>query len=233
MSYLDKNKCKICLCEFKHIRHIFEEFHYKKGNIGGGISVCFAMFIDDKLVGGSVLGKPRHQNKYKNCIDIRRMACTDNAPKNSESWFLGQIIKWIKCNTNYDNVLSYSDMTVNHFGTIYRASNFKELGITSPTKYIEWNGKVYHPRSLSIDRDYSYKMRAAVKIGEAIIKTGLSKKIWIYELERKSLRKKFNVSFINELTNLFAEEVSKKIRVDSIDEGKVKVFDSAPISTNI
>lgn len=225
MDLLNKNDCKICLCEFKHIKHIFEKFHYKKGNMGGGISVCFAMFLNDKLVGGSVLGKPRHQNKYKSCIDIRRMACVDSSPKNSESWFLGQIIKWIKCNTDYQSVLSYSDMTVNHFGTIYKASNFKESGTTSPTKYVEWNGRIFHPRSLSIDRAYSYKLREAVSKGKAVVKTGLSKKIWIYKLERKSLRKKFNVPNIN----LYAEEVSKKTRIDSIDESKVKVFDSAPI----
>jgi len=182
---LDKTRCKIMTCTYNDIRHIFEEFHYKKGHMGGGISVCFAMFINDELMGGSVLGKPRHEKKYLNCIDIRRMACLDKSPRNSESWFLGKIIKWITCNTTYDNVLSYSDMTVGHQGTIYKASNFKEIGETTPTKYVEWNGKTYHPRSITIDRDYSYKLREALKTGEAELKTGLSKKIWLYPITRK------------------------------------------------
>ena len=55
------------LCKFANISHIFKKFHYKSDNMGGGISVCFAMFINYKLVGGSVLGKPRHEKKYKNC----------------------------------------------------------------------------------------------------------------------------------------------------------------------
>jgi len=172
--------------------------------MGGGISVCFGMFMDGKLVGGSVLGKPRHEKKYSNCIDIRRMACLDSSPGNSESWFLGKIIKWITCNTNYDNVLSYSDMTVGHNGTIYRASNFTEVGMTTPTKYVEWNGKVYHPRSLSIDRDYSYRMREAVEVGEAIIKTGLPKRIWIYPINKKKRSKKMKVKhFHNNQQTLF------------------------------
>ena len=182
---LDKTKCKMMTCTYNDIREIFENYHYKKGHMGGGISVCFAMFIEDKLVGGSVLGKPRHERKYNNCIDIRRMACLDESPCNSESWFLGQIIRWITCNTNYDNVLSYSDMTVGHQGTIYKASNFKEVGLTSETKYVEWNGKTYHPRSISIDRDYSYKLREALKTGEAVLKTGLPKRIWMYSITRK------------------------------------------------
>ena len=164
--------------------------------MGGGITTCFAMFIGDEMVGGSVLGKPRHEKKYKNCIDIRRMACLDKAPKNSESWFLSQIIKWVASNTDYNYVLSYSDLTVGHIGTIYKAANFKCIGDTSPTKYVEWGEKVYHPRSLTIDRPYSYKMREAVKTGEAVIKTGQPKKIWLYEITDKLKRKKFIVDNI-------------------------------------
>ena len=76
-------------------------------------------------------------------------------------------------------------MTVGHQGTIYKASNFKEVGLTSETKYVEWNGKTYHPRSISIDRDYSYKLREALKTGEAVLKTGLPKRIWMYSITRK------------------------------------------------
>lgn len=186
---LDKTLCEIRICKFSDIRHIFEEYHYKKGAMGGGISVCFAMFIENELVGGSVLGKPRHEKKYKKCIDIRRMACLDSAPCNSESWFLSQIIKWCASNTDYNYVLSYSDKTVGHSGTIYKAANFKNIGETTPTKYVEWGEKTYHPRSLSIDRPYSYKLREAVKTGEAVVKTGLPKIIWIYEISDKLKRK--------------------------------------------
>lgn len=194
---LDKTKCKISICEFNDIRHIFKEYHYKKDAMGGGISACFAMFIDGSLVGGSVLGKPRHENKYKNCIDIRRMACLDLAPCNSESWFLSQIIKWCASNTDYNYVLSYSDMTVGHSGTIYKAANFKQIGETTPTKFVEWNGRTYHPRSLSIDRPYSYELRDAVREGKAIIKTGLPKIIWLYEISDKLKRKKKDVIYFN------------------------------------
>jgi len=194
---LNKKLCEIKTCKFSDIRHIFEEYHYKGGAMGGGISMCFAMFVNGFLMGGSVMGKPRHEKKYKNCIDIRRMACLDISPKNSESWFLSQIIKWSASNMNYDYVLSYSDKTVGHKGVIYKASNFSLVGETSPTKYIEWNNKTYHPRSLSIDRPYSYKLREAVNNGEATIKTGLPKKIWIYKISKKLKRKNFKIRDIS------------------------------------
>ena len=174
--------------------------------MGGGISQCFAMLLKGELVGGSVLGKPRHENKYKNCIDIRRMACLDQSPHNSESWFLGSIIKYLISNTDYDTVLSYSDLTQGHIGTIYKATNFVESGRTSPTKYVEWNGKTYHARSLTIDRPYSYEMRKAVTDGTAVVKTGEPKIIWLYDLtkRRKKRRNKiylktYGVSSLEEL----------------------------------
>lgn len=206
---LNKKRCSLRTCKFSDIRHIFEEFHYKKGAMGGGISVCFAMFIDNNLVGGSVLGKPRHEKKYKKCIDIRRMACLDESPCNSESWFLSQIIKWCGSNTDYNFVLSYSDKTVGHQGIIYKASNFKEIGETTPTKFVEWNDRVYHPRSLSIDRPYSYRLREAVSLGEAVIKTGLPKKIWLYEISEKLKHKNKKIGVYN-----------KKIGLDLFEGGK-------------
>ncbi len=187
---LNKKDCEIQFCSFSDIRHIFEDYHYRKGHMGGGISVCFAMLINNELVGGSVLGKPRHEKKYENCIDIRRMACLDEAPYNSESWFLGSIIKYLVSNTEYENVLSYSDLTVGHIGTIYKATNFVEAGKTSPTNYVEWNGKTYHMRSLTIDRPYSYEMRKAVQDGTAIIHKGKPKIIWLYDLKERRERKK-------------------------------------------
>lgn len=188
-SVLDKSQCKVIECKFKDIRHIFEGFHYKKGHMGGGISTCFALYINDELSGGAVLGLPRHSGKYPNAIDIRRMACLDNAPQNSESYFIGQIKRWVKENTSFQSILSYSDMTVGHKGTIYKASGFELVGETSPTKYVLWKGVTYHPRSLSIDRAYSYQMREDIKTGQAELKTGLPKKIWMLSVVRKTYKR--------------------------------------------
>src|SRR5262249_32705607 len=75
-------------------------------------------------------------------------------------------------------------------GTIYKASNFKLKGHTTPTMHVFWNGTRYHPRSLSIDRPYSYKLREAVKTGEATIEKGLPKSCWFYDIKRSPLMKR-------------------------------------------
>ena len=175
-------------CRFRDIRHIFEKYHYKGGNMGGGITLCIGVYYKDDYLAGAVIGKPRHNKKYSDgykCVEIRRMACVDELPKNSESWLLAKIIWWLKKHTNIDRVISYSDQSVGHRGIIYRAANFKLIGKTAASKHVFWNGKRYHPRSLTIDRPYSYKMRQGLKTGETVIVTGQPKLIFEYLIKRK------------------------------------------------
>ena len=180
------HKYRVGVCKFSEIRMIFENYHYKGGHMGGGISFCLAL-VDEYglIIGGAVIGKPRHEKKYKDCVEIRRMALEDKCPKNSESYFLSKIIWWIKKNTQYGKVLSYADMSVGHQGIVYKAANFKCVGETTPTKHVIWNGVRYHPRSLTIERPYSHKLRKAVITGQARIEVGLPKKVYIYEIRRK------------------------------------------------
>jgi len=175
------------VCEFKRIRWIFEKYHYKGGHIGGGISFCFALVDGLNVVGGAVIGKPRHNKKYSEdgkyvVLEIRRMALIGSCPKNSASYFLSKIIWYLRKHTNTNKVLSYADLSVGHTGTIYKAANFELAGFTSPSKHVFWRGVRYHPRSLTIDRPYSYKLREAVKTGEATIEEGKPKAIYIYNI---------------------------------------------------
>lgn len=178
---------KIKVCDFKDIRPVFEQFHYKKGHIGGGISYCIAL-VYNEILGGAVLGKLRHDKKYsedkKKVLELRRFACLDKCPKNTESYFLSKIMWFLKKNTDVDEIISYSDKSVGHLGTIYKASNFKLIGETAPSNHIFWNGTRYHPRSLTIERPYSYKLREAIKTGEAKMETGQAKLIFQYKINR-------------------------------------------------
>lgn len=181
-------QCFIKPCEFEHISWVFRDFHYKKDHMGGGIDFCIAAQFGASVVGGVVIGKLRQDQAYsksgKKCVEIRRMALIDAMPKNSESWLLGKTLWFLKKNTDYTHVISYADKSVGHKGTIYKASNFKMIGETAPTKHVFWNGIRYHPRSLTIDRDYSRRLNEAVKDGSATIEEGLPKLIYEYEIKR-------------------------------------------------
>ena len=183
---------RIKLCEFSDISSIFEKYHYKGKHIGGGISFCISLCYKGRIIGGAVVGKTRHDKIYSNSgkikvLEIRRMACLDEAPKNSESYFLSKIIWFIKKYTDTSLIISYADQSVGHVGTIYKASNFQLIGKTAPSKHVFWDGIRYHPRSLTIDRPYSYKLRVAIKSGEAKIITGLPKLIYGYKIKERNI----------------------------------------------
>ena len=176
------HKYRIAKCEFSDIAHIFDEFHYKGKNMGGEITLCLALTDEFGIIGGAVIGTPRHSVHGEKSLDLRRLACIDKTAPNTESYFLSKIIWYLKKNTDCRRLITFADKTVGHKGTIYKAANFKFIRETSPSKYVMWNGKRYHPRSLSIERDYSHKMREAVKIGEAKLVTGLPKILFYYDL---------------------------------------------------
>ena len=176
--------CRVELCDFEEIINVFDRYHYKKSHMGGGISFCMALKFKGRIMGGAVVGQPRHSGNYPGLLEIRRLACIDDAPKNSESYFLSKIIWWIKKEKLAGGVLSYADMSVGHVGTIYKAANFKCVGETSRSNHVFWKGKRYHPRSLTIERPYSYLLRKAIATGEAVLEEGLPKKIYIYQIDR-------------------------------------------------
>lgn len=110
----------------------------------------------------------------------------DSAPKNTESYFLSKIIWYVRKNTGFQTILSYSDLSVGHIGTIYKAANFKLVGQTSPSKHVFWKGVRYHPRSLTINRPYSFRLREALQTGEAQMEVGLPKNIFVYQLSNSA-----------------------------------------------
>lgn len=171
------------VCNFSDIRKIFEESHYKSGAIGGGLTVCYALKRDGILVGGAAYGKPRHQHVYEGItLDLRRFAVLNDEPKNIESFFLGRTIREIKKAKLATKIVTFADSTFGHIGTIYKACNFKFVEMTEPSRAIRWNGKLYHRRSLSIDRPYSYALREAYAKGEAVMEKGGRKYKYIYDI---------------------------------------------------
>ena len=44
------------------------------------------------------------------CVELRRFCCVDDTPTNTESYFIGQTIKWIRQNTDVQVIISYSDL---------------------------------------------------------------------------------------------------------------------------
>ena len=142
-------KYKIKICDRKEIKTFIETWHYSK-NINGVISdYCFKLIDEDNIIGAMIYGKIAMANVWKkyvknkeHLIELRRLCCIDNTPKNTESYFIGFTLRWLKKNTEIKTVISYADETYNHSGVIYKASNFKHLGMTNKGKGIVYNKKL-------------------------------------------------------------------------------------------
>ena len=76
------------------------------------------------------------------------MCCIDDTPTNTESFFIGKTLRWIKQNTNIEVIVSYADLEQGHEGVIYKATNFHLLGQSGGGRVLMVDGKKYHARSL-------------------------------------------------------------------------------------
>ena len=187
---------KVSLCNRSEIKDFIEEWHYSH-NINGLISdYCFK--LEDKegiLIGAMIYGRIAMANVWKKyttfseeLIELRRLCCIDNTPKNTESYFIGATLKWLKKNTPIKKVISYADTTYSHQGTIYKASNFKNIGFTAKGRVIMFEGKRYHDKTIRTYyngklKPFSQNIKNALINGAATYVETKGKHIYIYELK--------------------------------------------------
>jgi hypothetical protein len=79
---------------------------------------------------------------------LRRLACIDDTPKNTESYFVGKTLRWLIQNTQHKTMVTYADPSFNHTGIAYRACNMKYDGLSGTTVVLELPvEKCVHPGS--------------------------------------------------------------------------------------
>ena len=188
-------------CERSEIRDFIEKWHYSH-NINGLLSsYCFKLMDGDTMVGAMIyggLGMANCWKKYANSpdeiIELRRLCCIDDTPKNTESYFIGRTLKWLIKNTNIKKVISYADNTYGHRGTIYQATNFEHLGKTAKGRVIMFEGKRYHDKTIRTKykgelKPFAKRVKEALENGEAHYEQTLGKEIYLYDLEKRRKRK--------------------------------------------
>ena len=190
-----KEKYIVELCERSEVRDFIEHWHYSQ-NINGLISdYCFKL-VDKEgaMVGAMIYGRiamagvwKKYAKHEKELIKLRRLCCIDDTPKNTESFFIGGTLRWLKKNTEIKKVISYADETYGHSGVIYKASNFKHIGMTSKGRVIMYNGKRYHDKTIRTKyngklKPFAATIRNALETGEAKYVKTKGKHIYIYKL---------------------------------------------------
>lgn len=157
---------QISLCSIKDIREFIESNHYSHNVNGVKIKYCFKVCHQNRLVGGVIFGAisttawRKFSNAETKVLELRRLVLVDEAGKNSESRVIGYCLRTIKrIDKDIEIIVSYADPYYGHDGCIYRASNFKYLGLSSKDKgYLDTETKkVYHSRALRTKYKGEYK----------------------------------------------------------------------------
>ena len=187
------------------IQEFIHKHHYSHNTNGIQGLECFALFAPGnfgipKMVGAMMYAIPSMPNTAKaynpinpdRCVELRRLVCIDDTPKNTESFFIAQTIKWLKQNTDYEVIISFADKQYGHTGIIYKASNFEFVGETGAGRVLMVDGKEYHSRSLSQPiKPYSRRIRSRweAKDPDVFFKKRKSKNRYVYYLN-KGIKKK-------------------------------------------
>lgn len=183
-------------CKRHEVTDFIEEWHYSKSINGVMTTHCFGLLYENKLIGAMLYGRLGMANTWKKYTDsehkileLRRLCCIDDTPKNTESYFIGKTLKWLQKNTEVEKIVSYADIDYNHAGIIYRASNFEYLGTTSKGKRICHNGKLYHDKAIRTTykgklKPFAQKLKTALEEGEAHYIESQGKHIYLYDIRR-------------------------------------------------
>jgi len=194
----------------KTVTSFIEKWHYS--HYAGGIQhrQCFALYSPDgkfglpRMIGCMIYGQPAMSNtaaKYHpdnpdRCWELRRLCCIDDTPTNTESFFIGKTLKWLKQNTDAEVIISYSDLQQGHEGVVYKASNFISMGQTPSGQALMVDGKQYHDRTIRNKRPYARAIKRrweekqnGKKDDDIYFVETKPKNIYVYYLNKK-LKKK-------------------------------------------
>ena len=107
----------------KAVKGFIEKHHYSQSINGIQSYHHFGLYTDGhfglpKMIGAMLYGipsMPATAKKYNpinpsRCMELRRLCCIDDTPTNTESYFIGKTLRWLKQNTDIEVIVSYSDL---------------------------------------------------------------------------------------------------------------------------
>ena len=174
-------------------------YHYglfTEGNFGLPKMIGAMMYAHPSMPATAAKYNPINPDK---CLELRRLVCIDDTPKNTESYFIGQTFKLLKRDTDMEVIVSFADQHHGHTGVIYKATNFDYLGETAKGRILIVDGKEMHSRSLNqLDRPYGRELNRRYKAGDKNIfwKNTEPKHIYVYYLNKRIKRQIKKLDFI-------------------------------------
>jgi hypothetical protein len=133
-----------------HYSHSWNACKYALGLYEGDMVIGVAVY---RAPAGRLTVKSISPNlQFGDVLELTRLWLKDEAPKNSESFFIGKTFEWIRKNTKTKVLISYSDPMHNHLGVIYQATNWLYQGnntMLAKSHLHRINGVLYHQRTVT------------------------------------------------------------------------------------
>ena len=176
------------------IRDFIQEHHYSKSINGCIADYCYGLFDGGVMIGAMFYGRMAMANQWKKfaddplkVIELRRLCCIDDTPKNTESYFIGKTLRLLKNDWGSGVVVSYADKEYGHSGIIYKASNFNMVAEIPGAKVIFWDGKRYHDKTIRTKykgelKPFAKRVKDALDRGDAYYKKTKGKFTYIYNV---------------------------------------------------
>jgi len=124
----------------KNVNDFLNKYHYL-GWVQGW-KYAFAIKYKEYVVGCAVFSRPvARLEDQEDTLELRRFVLLDECPRNSESYILGQLLKLLK-REGWKRFISYSDLEQGHSGIIYKATNWKCLGVVGGADWRNRRGRV-------------------------------------------------------------------------------------------
>ena len=177
------------------IKDFIETWHYSKSINGCKSKYCYALYDTDNVMKGALFYGgfamfnqwKKYGDKEEDVIELRRLCCVDDTPKNAESFFIGWTLRELKKDWGGKTVISYADKEHGHTGVIYKASNWEMVGEIDGARVIVYNGKQYHDKTIRTKykgkiKPYAKRIKDALDSGDAFYKTTAGKYTYQYIL---------------------------------------------------
>lgn len=182
----------------KVVTPFIERWHYSKSINGCIADYCYGLYHGYILIGAMFFGRMAMANQWKRfstdegeVIELRRLCCIDNTPKNTESYFIGKALKLLMKDWRKGIVVSYADKEYGHSGVIYKASNFKMVGEIPGARVIISNGRRYHDKAIrtkykGVLKPFAAKLKEELASGDAHYAMTKGKYTFVYSLGDKN-----------------------------------------------
>ena len=118
-----------------------KRFHYARGGSNTG-TFCHGLFRrgDETPLGIAWWIPPTKgaakatfpEGDWQQVISLSRLVVHPDIPQNAATFMLGKSMKMIGRDGRYPCLVTYADTWQGHDGTIYRASNWEDKGLTKP-----------------------------------------------------------------------------------------------------